>query len=1081
MLMPECLLQKINVSHLPGQANQRRKTITSGEMKGSPKEYPPQFKESTIQRGSAFEYTAVVGMHASTSESEELGNEERAVEELKRHGSHQSLQSWTTSETFSLDDVVHLAKTMDERPGTTTNTEVKATKKEMASTEEPRRNSGKEKVTPLIVSSLPSTREHLGHLATTVHQRRENNTSLEMNGPCNEEISTENDQNCDSHESVRSLSISEALAQEDVVHLPKTADQRGEHVASGRMKGKPSLYVTCRDQNGENGSKNNQPLLKHKRKTRLSNKMDTVEKPSYGNTTAAGGSDGDNAAAIFDTAVRNGFIQQMHCGKASNHQYPVTQKKHVRLTKKTSSEKNKALKYADAMDDHQLSESLSEDYDLPDYDNILMIVDQLQMNYKDSGKPLEIQDAVHSYKMIVERNQNHSELLIEKSKNKRNQGHRVMKKPGETEKAKLQLRCRREEQQLDLLDVGSPEKQDMQQRNPDGWYEEMKKELTEKDPQHGREKQQLELRLRAQDMELQHLRNDINKLQEAQHPETEAGHGDSMTKGHLQKVEHEVFKLVETIKKQSETIEQLERKLANEDKILTGTGHLTQAGRDFFNAFREMYTTSVMSQLELRIQHLEREFSEMKTRTWENGVVLENYVKLHQSHKLMETESKMKEVMSQFAMLTQHNTALLNLLSSVFASECPCKGRSKSLFTQENMLTSTSGPQPANQSIIAHLDAPADDNEDFNKALTKSILSPQSELHQKKEKCLESAEEKTLRKKRFKPTKTSTVCENGEHSFFEVSNTRQFEKNTPVDEPQHEIIREDQETLDNIPGNHNTLIISPWEYRCTDLESEHSEERTHHAFCKAEPEQYKDPCLEWVPITRSPSQGQLRSKDRQDGPIRKNFNKMEAYTSTSNACMMSSGPEFGSGQLYNSLGYSRNFLQREPLMTTSRPQTFENSLSFPNRVREENQQTSYDKVGHHNASRIKPQKATLSTLQSKHPEVTHQASCKAEPKRYEEPHPERIQMTSPLTYDQLKSKDRQDESVRRNFVKMEAYSSVLNTYTTTSPAPGFGSGQCCNSLEHSRSFTPPISRPWRFVESVDSYLCRTWQQLHYHY
>jgi hypothetical protein len=34
------------------------------------------------------------------------------------------------------------------------------------------------------------------------------------------------------------------------------------------------------------------------------------------------------------------------------------------------------------MDDHQLSESLSEDYDLPDYDNILMIVDQLQMNYK---------------------------------------------------------------------------------------------------------------------------------------------------------------------------------------------------------------------------------------------------------------------------------------------------------------------------------------------------------------------------------------------------------------------------------------------------------------------------------------------------------------------------------------------------------------------------------------------------------------------------------------------------------------------------------------------------------------------------
>lgn len=36
----------------------------------------------------------------------------------------------------------------------------------------------------------------------------------------------------------------------------------------------------------------------------------------------------------------------------------------------------------DAIDDHQLSESLSEDYDLSDYDNMLMIVDQLQMKYK---------------------------------------------------------------------------------------------------------------------------------------------------------------------------------------------------------------------------------------------------------------------------------------------------------------------------------------------------------------------------------------------------------------------------------------------------------------------------------------------------------------------------------------------------------------------------------------------------------------------------------------------------------------------------------------------------------------------------
>ncbi|XP_076784972.1 uncharacterized protein LOC117703140 isoform X2 [Arvicanthis niloticus] len=1315
---------------LTGTPGQERENEVDMEMKGSPKEYPPQFKESTIQRGSVFEYTAVVDMHASTSESEESGNEETSVKKITRHGSHQSIQSWTTSETFSLDNVVHLARTTDERPENITNAEVKAvpdkeiistrghdnhgnvhslttsetstdmadvhfsvttdqilentanaetkdlckeatlteerrrhdspgsvqtlivcepfprqkngshlalttdhrieseettgmkakpdggvmtptkeqrrqksveklgtlaiseclpqrsiidhlaasenmtnsekevTVKEMASTEEPRRNNDNEKVPPWIASALPSTREHLGHLADTMHQRRENNTSLEMNepeevvrlqeeqrkhdsheiqslivsehlpqkhdaiglavtmdqrrqnktttemsGPCNEETSTEDEGNCNSHESVQSLVISEPLAQEDVVHLLKIADQRGENVANGQMKEKTSFYVTSRDQNRENGSENSQPSLKQKRKTGLSTTMDTVEKLSFGNTAAAhggGGGDGDNASATSETG--NGFIQQMNCGKARDHQFPVEQKKHVGLNKKTSGEKNKALMYVAAMDD-QLSESFSEDYDLPDYDNILMIVNQLQMKYKDSGKPLEIQETVRSYKMLIECNQSHSELLIKKSKKKRNQGSKVMKKPRKTEKAK-QLKCKKEEQELDLIDVGSPEKQEVQKRNAGGCSEKEKKQLAEEEQQYKREKQQLELHLRAQDTELRHLRNDIIKLQEAQHPETKVEHGDNMAKEHLQKIEHEVFKLVETVKKQTETIEQLERKLPSEDKTLTETGHRTQAGQEFLNTFREMYTTSVMSQLELRIQHLEREFSEIKTRTHENVMVLENYVKVHQSHKLMETEAKLKEVTTQFVMLIQHNTALLNLLSSIIVSECPCMTnfhrRLESLFTQENTVTPTSGPQPSNQSITAHLDTPTNDMDDFNKALTKSVLSAQSELHQKKKKCLESAKEKILSKNCFKPTKTSTVCENGEHSFSEVSNTRQFEKNIPVDEQQHEIektlartddafsndiqleqtekiVREDQEMFDNIPGNHNALFISPREFKCTNLESEHSKETTHQALCKAEPEHYKDPCLGWVAMTSSSSQGQLRSKDRQDGSMmRRNFNKMEAYTPASNMCMMSSDSGFGSGQLYNSLGYSRNVLQREPLMTSSRPQPFENSLSFLNKVREENQQTSYDKIGNHNASFIKPQKSTLSNLQSKHPEeVIHQASCKAEPRYYEEPYPERIEMTKPLPYDQLQTKDRQDESLRRNFDKMKAYSSKPNLCTTTNPAPGFGSGQLYNSLEHSGSLTQreammPSSRPYHFVESLDSYLCRTWQQLHNH-
>lgn len=55
-------------------------------------------------------------------------------------------------------------------------------------------------------------------------------------------------------------------------------------------------------------------------------------------------------------------------------------------------------------------------------------------------------------------------------------------------------------------------KQEAQQRNPHYLYEKIKKQLTEKEEQYKKEKQQLERRLGAQDMELRHLRNDINKV-----------------------------------------------------------------------------------------------------------------------------------------------------------------------------------------------------------------------------------------------------------------------------------------------------------------------------------------------------------------------------------------------------------------------------------------------------------------------------------------------------------------------------------------------------------------------------------------
>ncbi|XP_059116592.1 ankyrin repeat domain-containing protein 26-like isoform X1 [Peromyscus eremicus] len=710
------------------------------------------------------------------------------------------------------------------------------------------------------------------------------------------------------------------------------------------MTAEPNLHVTSGEEQNQNDSSNSsQPLLKRKKKTGYSSKMDTVEKPSRGNTAAhasavGGGGAVVAAAAISDNGIKSGFTLQKHCGKSGNfHQLPVTTIKHVGLNKKTCDEKNKAVEHMDAMDDHQLSESVSENDDLPDYDNILMIVDQLQMNYKDSGRRLEIQDAVHSYKMIIGRNQSHSELLTEKSNKIKNQASEVLKKPQETEKRKSRLRCRNEEQQPEPIDVGLAGKQEAQQRNAHYLYEKIRKQLTEKEEQYKKEKQQLETRLGAQDMELRHLRNDMIKLQEAWNQKAEAEDSDGMTKGHLQRVEQEIFKLKETIKKQAETLEQLERKLLSKDKGLVRTESLIQAGQEFFTNFREIYTTSVMNQLELRIQSLESKISEMKTQTRDDVIVLENYNKLHQSHKLRQTEAQLKEVTAQFLILIQHNMSLLNMLSSILASECCCVASFQSslgsLFTQENMVTPTSGPQSSKHHITANLGVSADDNEDFNKELIKLVLCPQPELDHTEKKRMELAKEKTLSKKCFKWTKTSAERENGEQSFSDVSNTRQFKKDSPVDLPRHEIREENQQTFDDIIGNHKALCIRPQKSTLTNLQLKHPEELTHHTSYKAEPKQYEDPYLEMVKMTKSLSREQLKSKDRRDEAMRNNFEKMKLYGSALNMYTTSPAPGFAAGHPRNSRKRNGSFIQGEPLVPGSKPLHFVESLgSYLGRV-----------------------------------------------------------------------------------------------------------------------------------------------------
>ncbi|XP_005064714.1 kinesin-related protein 4-like [Mesocricetus auratus] len=765
--------------------------------------------------------------------------------------------------------------------------------------------------------------------------------------------------------------------------------------------------------------------------------MDTMEKPSYGSTASAPAAattdnddDGDaaaTAAAAAAAATANDgddddddndddddvmvLDMDSSCkgivGRLITTNFLIQQKKHVEDVQSDADTKEYygAVEHLDAMYGHQLSKSVSEDDVLLDYDNILMIVDQLQMKYKASGRLLETQDANHSYKMILEHNQSHSESLTEKSKKMKNPVSEVLQKPQETEKAKSQLSWKNEEQQLELLGVGLAGEQEAQQRNALYFYEKIKKQLTEKEDQHQKEKQQLEMCLMLQDVELRHLRNDMKKLQETRDQEAQAEESDRMVKEHLQKVEQEIFKLEETVKKQAETIEQLEKKLLRKDNSLI------QIGQEFVNNFREMYTTSVMRQLEFRIQSLQSTISEIKIQTRADVLTLDSCNKLHQSYKLRETQAQLKDVISQLYMVTQNNMSLLNIL----AAQCPrvanfhkCLGNH---FTQENMMTPTSSPPSSKHYRTANVD------------VVSVINTFPSES-----------------KKFFKRTKTKTEHKNEEHSFSEVSNPRQFEMESPLDIPRYEITAEDQETVDNTLGNHDASFISPQESRFTNLQSEHSKEMTHQGSHKAKSKRCKDPYLERLLL---PS----KSKERQDKAMRKNSEKMEPYSCAPNICMTNPASGFAAEPPDSGWEHNRSFLEREPLI--------------------------HSPLLRSSSSGVRVTGGFLLLLISI---GIRKGRKSAKLEEYEEFYLEMVEMTKSLSHEQLKSKKRQDEAMRKNFEKTELYSSALNTYITNS-AQEFAAGHPHSSQEHGESFIQeeplvPGSRPWHFVESLDNYVCR---------
>ncbi|XP_040104365.1 ankyrin repeat domain-containing protein 26-like isoform X3 [Oryx dammah] len=191
-----------------------------------------------------------------------------------------------------------------------------------------------------------------------------------------------------------------------------------------------------------------------------------------------------------------------------------------RPAKKTSNENNKVKEQVNSVDDlddlTQSSETASEDGELLYYKNSMLLIEQLDTGCKDSVSLLKIRDTILSYERLVELKKSHCELLRGKIKKMESKVRGLQKELSETKQVKSQLEHQKLEWEQELGSLRFTLKQEEEQRrNADMLYEKIREQLRRKEDQYSKEvemKQQLELTLRALEMELKTARNDLNQV-----------------------------------------------------------------------------------------------------------------------------------------------------------------------------------------------------------------------------------------------------------------------------------------------------------------------------------------------------------------------------------------------------------------------------------------------------------------------------------------------------------------------------------------------------------------------------------------
>ncbi|XP_039365061.1 ankyrin repeat domain-containing protein 7 isoform X12 [Mauremys reevesii] len=192
---------------------------------------------------------------------------------------------------------------------------------------------------------------------------------------------------------------------------------------------------------------------------------------------------------------------------------------------KTVDERNKIGKQMDVADDFdeltQSSDTATEDLELPasTYRDAMLLIEQLSMDGKaDSISLLKIQNLLHGYERLIDREKGRYTQLLGKVRKLENEKKELQTVLDETRELKSMLDHQKMEWESDVSSLKFTLKQEEEKRmSTEMLYEKNRELLRKKEDQYYKEmeeKQQLELTQRSLEMELRTLRNHLKQVEE---------------------------------------------------------------------------------------------------------------------------------------------------------------------------------------------------------------------------------------------------------------------------------------------------------------------------------------------------------------------------------------------------------------------------------------------------------------------------------------------------------------------------------------------------------------------------------------